>query len=241
MICRLIPLIGLVALAALGGCESPVEEWQPVEAPKTSKVELARLSHTVRFEPSATKMSPSETTRLVGFLDDSDLVPGEHVYLQAPRDDSLSRAREATIRRILARRGILVGTVPESKSPLGEQLALGDVVTIELERYVVTPPDCPNWSKPTGGDPTNTVASNFGCATATNLGLMVANPRDLIAGRRAGPADAEPALRAIQNYRAGKPIVLPDDLSSNSSPGASAAAPGASAGGGSGSSGGSGG
>ncbi len=238
---RNFPLIGLALLAALAACESPVDDWQPSEAPKSNKVELARLSHTVRFESNATKMSPAETTRLAGFLEDSDLVAGERVYLESSRDDNISQAREATLRRILARRGIIVGTIPATATPLGGQVALGDAVTIQLERYIVTPPDCPNWSKPTGGDPTNSLTSNFGCANATNLGLMVANPRDLIAGRQPGPADAEPALRAIQNYRAGKPVILPDDLSGNATPGASGAAPGATGGGNTGSSGGSGG
>ncbi|MBV9522023.1 MAG: hypothetical protein JO010_04480 [Alphaproteobacteria bacterium] len=229
---RTVPLIGLALLAFLCGCQSPIEQWHASEAPKTNKVELARLSHTVRFEPNAAKLSPAETSRLDGFLETADLVAGEHVYLSSPRADSMASAREAVLRRILVHRGIEAEPIKNTETPLGGPGA--DTVTIQLDRYVVTPPDCPNWSKPTGGDPTNSVDSNFGCANATNLGLMVANPRDLLAGRQAGPADAEPALRGIQNYRAGKPVVLPDDLSSNASPGSSAASPGASGGGGAG-------
>jgi pilus assembly protein CpaD len=227
VICRTFPLVGLALLAGLAACTSPVDDWQPLEAPKTNTVALSRLTHTVQFAPGATRISAAERHRLAGFIADADLMAGEHVYLETPRGDAVSRAREDDIRRILARRGILVGSIPASMTAPDSQIALGDTVTIQLERYVVTPPDCPNWSKPTGGDPTNSVASNFGCATATNLGLMVANPRDLIAGRTPGPVDAEPTLIAVQNYRAGKPIALPDDLSGNSAPGASAGTAGA--------------
>lgn len=227
MIRRTFPLVGLALLAGLAACTSPVDDWQPLEAPKTNTVALSRLTHTVQFAPGATRISAAERHRLFSFIADADLMAGEHVYLETPRGDAVSRSREDGIRRILARRGILVGSIPASMTTSNSQIALGDTVTIQLERYVVTPPDCPNWSKPTGGDPTNSVASNFGCATATNLGLMVANPRDLIAGRTPGPADAEPTLIAVQNYRAGKPITLPDDLSGNSGPGASGGMPGA--------------
>jgi pilus assembly protein CpaD len=46
--------------------------------------------------------------------------------------------------------------------------------------------------------------SNLGCANATNLYLMVADPRDLVSGRMLGPADGEEAVRAVDNYRSGK-------------------------------------
>jgi type IV pilus biogenesis protein CpaD/CtpE len=61
---------------------------------------------------------------------------------------------------------------------------------------------------------------------------MVANPRDLLIGRKPGPADAEPALRAIQNYRSGKPVVLTGDLHGQAQPTATNNGPGASADGG---------
>jgi len=76
---------------------------------------------------------------------------------------------------------------------------------VVVERYVVTPPDCPNWTKPPYGDHSNTPASNFGCATATNLGLMVADPRDLVIGRSLGPPRGDPALYGYSRYRVGKP------------------------------------
>ncbi|HEX9489010.1 MAG TPA: CpaD family pilus assembly lipoprotein, partial [Stellaceae bacterium] len=69
----------------------------------------------------------------------------------------------------------------------------------------VTPPDCPNWSKPASGDHSNTLPSNFGCADATNLGLMVADPRDLVLGRSLGPPRGDPALYGYSRYRTGKP------------------------------------
>jgi pilus assembly protein CpaD len=221
----------LSAGLALAACDSPVEQWQPVQAPKTNAIEFVRLNHTVRFAPGAAVPAPAETRRLMNFVDDAEIAGGDEIYLDAAPTDRLSQARQASIRRLLSQRGIRAVALPAIAGAGGERLALGDEVALQVERYVVTPPACPNWSKPPGGDPTNTVGSNFGCATTTNLGLMVANPRDLLVGRKPGPADAEPALRAIQNYRAGKPIVLPDDLTGQAQPGATNGGPGSSAGG----------
>ncbi len=218
-------LIGVASLAALSACAMPgAQQWKPesANAQKVNKVEFSRLSHTVRFTSGSPTLTSAETSRLMGFLDDSDIVYGDHLYLGAPGDDALTQKREAALRRILAKRGVLMTVAPAAAH------AGGDEMTVQLERYVVTPPSCPNWSKPTGGDPDNTTFSNFGCATETNLGMMVAQPRDLVVGRQPGPPDADPALQAIQNYRAGKPIILPDDSTGQSTPAASAGTPAAS-------------
>ena len=216
---------------ALAACATPVEQWQPVQAPKTNTVEFVRLNHTVRFAPGAAVPAPIETRRLMNFVDDAEIAGGEEIYLDAVPTDRLSQARQASIRRLLSQRGIRAITMPAVAGAGSERLALGDEVALQVERYVVTPPACPNWSKPTGGDPTNTVASNFGCATTTNLGLMIANPRDLLSGQKPGPADADPALRAVRNYRAGKPVRLSEEGGSQAQPGATGEGPGASGGG----------
>jgi pilus assembly protein CpaD len=79
-----------------------------------------------------------------------------------------------------------------------------DAVVVSVGRYVVTLPVCPDWSKPEADDYTNTPPSNFGCANASNLGRMVANPADLVHGTPLGPADGDFAARGIQRYRAGE-------------------------------------
>jgi len=103
-----------------------------------------------------------------------------------------------------------------------------DRAIIQSGRYMVSLPSCPNWSKQPSLDFTNANSSNFGCATASNLGMMVAYPADLAEGRPVGYADAIPAAAAVQRYQAEK-IILP--TSANITPIASttSAAPGGSA------------
>jgi pilus assembly protein CpaD len=90
-----------------------------------------------------------------------------------------------------------------------------NTLLVVVERYVVTPPDCPNWTKSQSGDHDNATSSNFGCSSITNLGLMVADPRDLVIARQLGPASAAQAGLAIQRYRAGQTSPLPTDSTSS--------------------------
>ena len=85
---------------------------------------------------------------------------------------------------------------------------------------VLTVPGCPDWTKPTRVNYSNSVHSNFGCADAINLGAMIANPADLWAGRDPGAADGVAAAAAIQRYRNGKTTPL---LDSGSGPSATSA------------------
>ena len=47
-------------------------------------------------------------------------------------------------------------------------------------------------------------ASGAQAATITNLGLMVANPGDLVRGRTPGPADGAVGARRYKSYREGE-------------------------------------
>ena len=84
-------------------------------------------------------------------------------------------------------------------------------VELVLERYLVTLPPCPDWSRQSGTDFANLPHSNFGCATETNLGLMVAEPRDLVRGRGLAPADGVQQAEGIVRYRTGKVVELQEE------------------------------
>ncbi|MBV8131009.1 MAG: hypothetical protein JO282_00660, partial [Alphaproteobacteria bacterium] len=72
--------------------------------------------------------------------------------------------------------------------------------SVSIGRYAVTLPTCPNWSQPPNADFSNAYSSNYGCADATNLGLMVASPADLVSGRPLTGTEAQPAVNAVQRY-----------------------------------------
>src|SRR5439155_58670 len=87
-----------------------------------------------------------------------------------------------------------------------------DRAIVTIGRYMVTLPACPNWSQYPASDFSNAKSSNFGCTMATNLGLMVASPADLVRGRDLAAADGTPAVSAMTRYLTDK-VKLPETTS----------------------------
>ena len=95
----------------------------------------------------------------------------------------------------------------------GFETAKNDTVDVVVRRYVVTLPACPDFTDAPGRTWNNTVSRNWGCANAINLGMMVANPGDLVRGRPGTRRDGEFAVLAIQRYRTGETKKLdPEDV-----------------------------
>lgn len=99
-----------------------------------------------------------------------------------------------------------------------------EVVTVSYERYEAVLPTCGDWTSSPSYNPYNDVSSNFGCALQRDVGLMVADPADLVRARPAAPTDAQNATRVIQRYRAGTPTgSVPNPLQGSSTSGTSGA------------------
>jgi pilus assembly protein CpaD len=163
---------------------------------KQIHVDHVRVQYAAAFAPGSADLLPAEAARLDSFLDQSDVQPGDSVFLAASPKDPLASKRAGRLAGALARRGL--GAMPAAPPASGVSV---NHVLVMVDRYVALPPACPNWSDPSWGDHSNEPNSNFGCATYTDLSLMVANPRDLMTGRAMGPADDAPAADAVTRYR----------------------------------------
>ncbi len=194
----------VILAAAVSGCSlTPTDaQWTEADATvKENKVLFLRETYDVRFEPGAGGLSAEEQKRLGEFLDRSGIGIYDRITLAAAEDSGgtepdLAARRQAAVAAYLRTRHLKSAADPASGAPR-------DQVTLVVGRYVVVPPHCPDWRKPSHDDPQNAPASNLGCATVTNLGLMVADPRDLIVGKEATGSDAENNAYAIQRYRQG--------------------------------------
>lgn len=199
------PLL-LAAAMLVSGCTPDVARWTPAEAPKENKVDFVVMAHQVHFAPGTTTPANGEAKALSDFLNTIALAYGDQVTIDAgPHSgnaavDTLAATRVDAVSVML--RKLSVRAQPASRPTIDGAL-IRDGVVVTVGRYIVTGPNCPDRSKPEGDDFANTTESNYGCATATNLGMMVANPGDLVHGAQPGPADAENAARGVQNYRSG--------------------------------------
>jgi pilus assembly protein CpaD len=193
-------LFAAVALIAstLAGCAPYTKAgWTPAEIPAPeNEVRWIESAHVVRFGPGDANLSAGERGRLDAFLNIARPEHTDRVAVLA--DDSaletrrVAGLREYLLERRVASRQITLGMAADDRP---------DAVTIVIGRYIVIPPSCPNWSKPSSADANNRRGSNFGCATATNLGAMVADPGDLVTGKSIGPGDGTVSAGSVQRYR----------------------------------------
>jgi pilus assembly protein CpaD len=201
-----------VLLLALTACSREESAWTATEAPNRLQVDWRSEGFVASFPAGAAELAPDERAKLARFLDASLRTGDERITLSPPpdADRALAGRRVEHLRQVVAsvapRRPVTVAPVADSRLAEGRALVV-------VGRYVVSTPSCPNWRKPSGVDSANQPSSNFGCASETNLGLMVADPADLAVGRELSNADGEAMSHGIRRYRENKVPVLPKDNS----------------------------
>lgn len=185
-----VPAILLLALAA---CRPGAAEFSESEAPKQLKLDNISSSIDLRFVPGSSRLVSADAARLRALAASGSIAPSDRVTVLTDGAAALSAARFATIATELLRYRIVA-----SEHKIARVSANHAVV--ESGRYLVSMPRCPNWSGPSAIDFTNTNMSNFGCATALNLGQMVAYPADLVEGRPIMSVEGQPAAAAVNRY-----------------------------------------
>lgn len=191
-------LLLVAALAALGGCAPYMKDFYS-DAPPTAQADVVQVTHDIAFRADDQYMSDANGRVLDDFLATVGLDQRQDrvVVLDRDRSSPWAAQRAESVRSYLARRQVVAEAVPAAP----EIPAARDTVTVVVERYVLRPLDCPNWTQPVGGNPQNSTHRNFGCADAYNLGQMVANKRDLVGGRTLGQPDGDLAARSVIQYR----------------------------------------
>ncbi len=181
----------------LGGC-LPINEWHPSETDRRGSVDLVKMDHQVRFAGDAATLSAKERGRLDRFVDTVDLGYGDIVTVAMMGDAAMTRRRAQLVRAHLSARKISSQLVARQPGDGAE-----GAVAVSVSRHVMTPPQCPDWTKNATQDIFSEQSSNFGCASAHALSVMVANPADLVRGRRPGAGDGEALSLGIRRYREG--------------------------------------
>lgn len=204
-------LLAAAALALAGCAGAPDLSGLPEEQnPPSLRVEHTVEHHVVRLDPRHGEIAASDREQVRALLAAASGEPGTELTLRGPQ----SHERLERLARSLGALGldasrhpvaIAAGEVP------GEQTIGEDRVDLVVSRYRVIVPPCPDWSRPDALGNQNTIASNLGCATAVNFSLMLADPRDLVAGRGSNVTAAAPAADAVAALRAGKDKPIPSD------------------------------
>ena len=199
-------LAGLCALSlggTLAGCaDAPSAPAADIASATSNPIQISRtrLARTVTFQGDAIAPDPSQISALFVFIAANSVGPSDTVLVEGG-PGGFQAARANALAASLAAAGLRPRVVVDAEVPAG-------AARVVVERYVAIAPDCPRWSTPPGPNFKNFDQQNFGCADATNLAAMVADPKDLAMGADLADQKGDAATRPIFNYRTGVPSVI---------------------------------
>ena len=197
-------LLVIFSAGLLTACADSNGHWSDAETRKRSTVEMVRLSHPLYFAEGSTELSAAQKQSLQTFFRDINVGYGDSLSMDVPLDHAghvsdIDQKRHASIAEYLKKRGLMLSA---EFTPYGIALAPGNARLV-VSRYTVELPKCPDWRQDSSPNYANATTSNFGCAHATNLGLMVANPKDLVVGQTYDGPHAAVAAKAVNKYMSG--------------------------------------
>jgi len=166
------------------------------EHPIKNTLETRNASVVAHFMPKESRLTADEIDNLQTALHNVSPAAAESVTLWLANADMKNEPRKESIARSLHIMGYDKNKIMFKPSAV---LARGDV-EIDIAYAAVIAPDCPDWRTSPVTTYSNTTQGNFKCAQEVNLGLMVADPHDLVRGSGDVEIDTEKASRAIQDY-----------------------------------------
>lgn len=195
----------LLALTMLAGACTPVEAlWTPADTPREVTVvraERAAQLPIAQLPATRNRLAAADTAQLRRLIEELGEPRRTRVTISLPADADQSQA--VPVVRALAGFGVDSSNITVGQQPRGDSAAVrGIAVTAEL--YAAVPPRCPDWHRTVMDDDSFRPSSNFGCANANNLAAMLADPGDLVAPRRLGPADGTAQEAAVDRYKTNK-------------------------------------
>lgn len=160
--------LGLAACGGMPTNKSLYSVKQPV-------VERTNYTFDVTTNPGG--LSIGEQQRLNGWFETMDLRYGDRITVDDP---TLNPAVANTVNDLASRYGLIVkGTAPTTAGAVTPGMA-----RVVITRSSASVPGCPDWSASSDMNFNNALSTNHGCANNANLAAMVADPEDLLQGRK---------------------------------------------------------
>jgi pilus assembly protein CpaD len=205
-----LPLLVLGPAIVLAGCDAKESAYYPprtgyVTQPERVSTSLETFSHRLALTPAQARLGREQIESLNLFLARTGEANGDHIEI---RTSLATRAgRHLAIAKDLRQSFIAAGYLP-SRVEIMDVPGMGDEVAIHVQRYTVILPKCeqeirdPGGIQSWGSEPVGVRA--LGCSNERNLGLMIADPRDLEGGRTLKASSGYREADAVLRYRQDK-------------------------------------
>ncbi len=137
----------------------------------------------------------SEQQRLNGWFEAMDLRYGDRITVEDP---SQNPAVTTAVNDLAGRYGLIV----ESTAPTTAGYLNPGQARVVITRSSASVPGCPDWSAKSDANYLNATSPGYGCAVNSNIAAMVADPQDLLEGKKgSGETTIATSNKAITTYR----------------------------------------
>jgi pilus assembly protein CpaD len=161
----------------------------------TKQAVVDRANFTLDVTTTSAGLPISEQQRLNGWFETMDLRYGDRISIENPGQNP---AVTNAVRDLAGRYGLVISDT----APVTSGLIQPGQARVVITRTSATVPGCPDWSARSDANYNNATSPNFGCATNSNIAAMVADPQDLLEGKK-GSSETTIATsnKAISTYR----------------------------------------
>jgi len=158
-----------------------------------------RTNFTFDVNTNASGLPVSEQQRLNGWFETMDLRYGDRIAIENPGQNP---AVTTAIRDLAARYGLIISDT----APVTEGMLQPGQARVVITRSSAAVPGCPDWSAKSDMNYNNAASPNFGCGVNSNLAAMVADPQDLLEGKKgSGETVIATSNKAIATLREAEP------------------------------------
>jgi len=160
---------------------------------------VERTNMTLDVTTTTSGLPISEQQRLNGWFETMDLRYGDRIAIENP---SQNPAVTNAIRDLAARFGLMLSET----APVTAGFVQPGQARVVITRTTAAVPGCPDWSAKSDMNYSNGLSPNYGCAINSNLAAMVADPQDLLEGKKSnGETVIATSNKAISTYREMEP------------------------------------
>jgi pilus assembly protein CpaD len=208
-------LAATAAALSLAGCKTlddptRVAGWTLVDSSQRHPILVSQepTTHLVRVTRNSNGLSAAQRAQLVDFSNHYRATDAGNSRLvvavpSGGANEVSAMTAVAEIRRLLTDQGFEESTI--SVEAFNAEGAKDAPIRVSYLRYIAEPPQCGDWSTNLANEPTNLPYPNLGCANQRNLGVMVANPADLLGPRSQTERSGERRDQVWNKYVAGQP------------------------------------
>ena len=200
---------------AMAGCKTTddptrVAGWTLIDASQRHPILVSQepTTHLIRIGAGAHGLSSSQRAQLVNFVNHFRAIDAGNSRLvvavpSGGANEVPAMHAVGEIRAMLTDQGF--GEASISVEAYSAEGAGDPPIRVSYMRYVAEPPQCGDWSTNLAYDPMNLPYPNLGCAQQRNLGVMIANPADLLGPRSETARSSERRDQVWGKYVKGDP------------------------------------